>query len=62
MYPTVASRVIDQTAHLKVGEAGTKTLIIKPLDPGVILEKIVIDLGGYQPSFLFGKESGCTRE
>ena len=62
MYPTVASRVIDKTVRLKAGAAGTKTLVIKPLDPGVILEKIVIDLGGYQPSFLFGNESPVTRK
>lgn len=61
MYPTVASRIIEKTARLKVGKAGSKTLIIKPLDPGVVLEKIVVDLGGYQPSFLYGKESKCVR-
>ena len=62
MYPTVASRVIDMTAKLKVTSAGKKMLVIKPLDPGVVLEKIVIDLGGYKPSFLFGNESPCTRK
>ncbi len=61
MYPTVASRIVDMTVHIKVGAAGTKNLIIKPLDPGVILEKIIIDLGGYKPSFLFGNESPCKR-
>ena len=61
MYPTVASRVINKSVHLKVGPAGIKNLIIKPLDPGVVFEKIVIDLGGYQPSFLFGNESPCHR-
>ncbi len=61
MYPTVASRVIDKVARLKVGSAGMHNLVIKPLDPGVVLEKVVIDLGGYQPSFLFGNESPCKR-
>ena len=61
MYPTVASRIIEKTVRLKAGAAGTKTLVIKPLDPGVVLEKIVIDLGGYQPSFLFGTESPVSR-
>ena len=62
MYPTVASRVIEKTVRLKAGAAGTKTLVIKPLDPGVVLEKIVVDLGGYQPSFLFGTESPNSRK
>ena len=61
-YPTVARRIIDNKVHLKAGKAGVKTLTIKPLDPGVMLEKIVVDLGGYQESYLFGTESKCTRE
>lgn len=59
-YPTVASRVIDKTVHLPVS-SGTQILTIKPLDPGVVLEKIIIDLGGYKPSYLFGIESSCKR-
>jgi hypothetical protein len=31
--------------------------VFRPLDPGVVIEKVVIDCGGYKPSFLFGKES-----
>ena len=61
MYPTVASRVINQKVHLKVG-SGTQTLTLRPLDPGVVLEKIVIDLGGYKPQHLFGNETPCTRK
>ena len=38
------------------------SLTIKPLDPGVVLQKIVVDFGGYQPSYLFGNESQCVRE
>lgn len=37
------------------------TLILKPLDPGIVFEKIIIDLGGYVPSYLFGKETDHTR-
>ena len=62
MYPTVARRVIDKTVKLKVGESGVKTLVISPLDPGVVLQKIVVDMGGYKPSYLFGKESECKRK
>ena len=61
MYPTVARRVIGKTVKLKIDKAGTQSLVISPLDPGVVLQKIVVDFGGYQPSYLFGKESDCKR-
>ena len=61
-YPTVARRVIDKSVKLKVDKAGVKSLVVSPLDPGVVLQKIIIDLGGYQPSYLFGKESNCKRK
>ncbi|MCI6119916.1 MAG: glycosyhydrolase, partial [Prevotella sp.] len=62
MYPTVARRVIDKTVKLKVDKAGVKSLVISPLDPGVVLQKIVVDMGGYKESHLFGKESECKRK
>ena len=62
MYPTVARRVIEKTVKLKVGKAGEKTLVVSPLDPGVVLQKIVVDMGGYKESYLFGKESECKRK
>ena len=61
-YPTVARRVIDKSVNLKVDKAGVKSLVVSPLDPGVVLQKIVVDFGGYQPSYLFGKESNCKRK
>ena len=61
MYPTVARRVVKKTVRLKAGPSGMKTLTLKPLDPSVLLEKIVIDLGGYKDTFLFMEESPCTR-
>lgn len=64
MYPTVASRVIEKTVEMPLtGSDGRyATLTIEPLDPGVVLEKIVIDFGGYTPGFLFGNESPCVRK
>lgn len=62
MYPTVARRVIEKVVDLKTGGDGFKTLVISPLDPGVVLQKIVVDLGGYKESYLFGKESDCHRK
>jgi beta-xylosidase len=62
-YPTVARRVIEKQVKLRlpatVGE--TQTLVIKPLDPGIVFEKIVVDLGGYRDSYLMMNESPVKR-
>lgn len=55
-YPTVARRVVESTIDMKAA-AGSHTLRFEPLDPAIILEKIVVDCGGYQPSYLHGTES-----
>ena len=56
-YPTVALRVVEKEVELPIAEGDIHTLTIHPQDPGIVFEKIVIDLGGYQKQFLFGKES-----
>ncbi len=38
------------------------TLSLQPLDPGMVVQKIVLDWGGYQPTRLFMPESPRTRE
>ena len=60
-YPTVAKRVVEMVVELPL-DAGEKvhTLTIHPQDPGIVFEKIVIDLGGYHQQYLFGKESPKT--
>ncbi len=55
-YPTVARRVVESKIEL-TAEPGMHTLRIQPLDPGIVFEKIVVNCGGYQPSFLHGDES-----
>ena len=62
-YPTVARRVIEKevTLELPVSEDGTYILDFKPLNPAVVLEKIVIDCGGYKKSYLYMNESSCER-
>ena len=60
MYDVVATRVIDKVVNLSVpvaAQSGVHTLTIHPIEPGMVLEKVVIDYGGYQPQHLFGKES-----
>lgn len=62
-YPTVARRVVKKevTFELPASADGMQTLQIKPLDPGIVFEKIVVDCGGYKESYLFMNESPCNR-
>ena len=62
-YPTVARRVVASIVELPISAAadGYHTLTIHPKDPGIVFEKIVVDYGGYKPSYLFMKESRKSR-
>lgn len=63
-YPTVARRVIENKVRLKVpakSADGTYTLTIRPLDPGTVFEKIVVDCGGYKDTYLYMDESPSRR-
>lgn len=62
-YPTVAARVVDNELKMTVPAPDAEDrhiLTLVPLDPGIVFEKIVIDLGGYVPSRLFGVESSYS--
>lgn len=62
-YPTVAKRVAVEKIELALPEGTSEyELEVQPLDPGIVFEKIVVDFGGYQQSYLLGKESLYTRE
>ena len=61
-YPTVARRVVEKSHTFSLTQQqDLHTLTIHPEDPAIVFEKIVIDAGGYQPSFLFGDESPYKR-
>lgn len=62
-YPTVARRVVESKVPLDVTRDadGYSVLTLAPLDPGVVFEKIVVDFGGYEPSYLHGTESPKSR-
>ena len=63
-YPTVARRIVEKKAKLNVPNTsdGMQTITFKPLDPGIVLEKLVVDYGGYKKSCLFMNESKSKRE
>lgn len=64
MYPTGAARMIESltTLTLPKSEDGLFELTIRPLDPGVVLYKIVVDNGGYEKTYLKMKESPYQRQ
>ena len=63
-YPTVAGRVAVERIDLELpeGPSSVYELVIEPLDPGIVFEKIVVDFGGYRQSYLLGNESSYVRE
>ncbi len=62
-YPTVAGRVAKEEINIKL-PAGKSVyeLVVEPLDPGIVFEKIIVDFGGYKSSYLMGNESPHTRK
>lgn len=63
-YPTVARRAVESVVTLPLGAGGdgVHELSISPCDPGIVFEKIVVDYGGYCPSYLFMEPSERTRD
>ena len=61
-YPTIARRVVEKVMELPVGNAGVHELKIQPKHPGIVFEKIVVDFGGYRPSYLYMTESDYKKE
>ncbi|WP_445263783.1 glycosyl hydrolase 115 family protein [Rhodohalobacter sp. 8-1] len=64
MYPTAADRIIETTHTLQLSNSadGIHTLTIRPLNPGVVFHKIIIDDGGYEQTHLKMPESPYERE
>ncbi|WP_321424274.1 glycosyl hydrolase 115 family protein [uncultured Bacteroides sp.] len=59
MYPAAAARMIETIVTLPLSEKvdGTHVLTIRPLDPGVVIYKIIVDMGGYEQTYLKMNES-----
>ena len=60
-YPTVARRVIEHVVTLPVKKADWHTLTLEPSDPAIVFEKVIVDYGGYQTSYLFMEENDHRR-
>ena len=60
-YPAVARRVIEKTVDVSVDKDGDHELTIRPRHPGIVFEKVVVDFGGYKPSYLWMDESPYKR-
>ena len=61
-YPAVARRIVEKVVTLPVSKAAKiQELTLHPRHPGIVFEKIVVDFGGYMPSYLFMDESNHTR-
>ncbi len=61
-YPTIARRVVEKVVEMPFGDDDIHKLVIHPCHPGIVFEKIVVDFGGYSPSYLFGTESEVKRQ
>ena len=53
----VADTVMTNTTTHDLSEAGAHTLNLWVMEPGLIIEKIVVDLGGVRSSYLGPPES-----
>lgn len=64
MYPASAARTIGTvvTLPLKYTTYGIHLLIIKPLDPEVVFEKVIFDGGGYEQPFFKMPERPFERQ
>ena len=57
-----ADHVIDSETMYHLEGAGKHTLRIRPLDPALVIQKIMIDFGGMKPSYLGAPETIITEE
>jgi hypothetical protein len=64
MYPAAAARMVETitTLSLPHNVDGIYVLTIRPLDPGVVIYKVIIDDGGYEQTYLKMTESPYKRQ
>jgi len=63
MYPAGAARMIETvtTFALPHSTDGMHVMTIRPLDPGVVFNKVIVDDGGYEQAYLKMPESPYKR-
>ncbi|SHE77536.1 glycosyl hydrolase 115 family protein [Chryseobacterium takakiae] len=63
MYPAAAARIVEKVEEFTVPANlnGNYSLTIEPLDPGIVLHKIIVDNGGYEETYLKMNESPYKR-
>lgn len=52
-----ANPIIESGSIHQLGKSGKRTLRVRPLDHGIVIEKILIDTGGLKPSYLGAPET-----
>ncbi|KDN54376.1 glycosyl hydrolase 115 family protein [Flavobacterium seoulense] len=65
MYPAGAARMIETTVTLELPKNtndGSYTLKIKPLDPGIVIYKVIVDFGGFEETHLKMPESQYKKQ
>jgi len=55
-----AEHIIRSKAKITIPEPGKHSIRFRVLEPGIVLEKIVVDTGGLKPSYLGAPESNFT--
>lgn len=53
----VANSIIESATNHQIDKAGLHTIRFRVLDPGIVLQKIMLDLGGLKNSYLGAPES-----
>lgn len=57
-----AKRIIETVTDHTIDAAGLHTIRIRPLESGIVFQKIMLDLGGLKPSYLGAPESEVVRK
>jgi len=63
MYPAGAARMIETVITLALPNSADRmhVITIRPLDPGVVFYKVIVDNGGYEQTYLKMPESPYKR-
>lgn len=58
------ARIIETTVNLPLPASpdGSHTLTLRPMDPGVVFFKVIVDNGGYESTFLKMPESPYRKQ